>query len=149
MLENSILGDFTDATVVGGQTTSNEIAVTVGQMMEIAQTAGIGEDESGALSFRVKAFLGDLATATEFSYTPTQMINVTIPSQSTGSGMSPPLGVLLGLDTTTGAVLGQMDSFIQPLPVSPCYVTLVDGEIKFRENNTWSGDLVMPMAMEF
>ena len=89
VLENSILGDFSDATSVGGQTTSNEIAVTVGQLLDLAQTAGIGEDESGALNFRVKAFLGDEVTATEFSYTPEQTINVTIPSQSTGSGIEP------------------------------------------------------------
>lgn len=144
VLENSILGDFTDATVVGGQTTSNEIAITVGQMMELAQTAGIGEDESGALSFRVKAFLGDLVTATEFSYTPTQLINVTIPSQGTGgSGIEPSTWGVVGSgynDWGNAGLDGQFYTTSQA-GVIVSYVTLVDGEIKFRENNTWSGDL--------
>ena len=144
VLENSILGDFTDATVVGGQTTSNEIAVTVGQMMEIAQTAGIGEDESGALSFRVKAFLGDLATATEFSYTPIQLINVTIPSQgSGGSGIEPSTWGVVGSGYNNWGNAGPDGQFYttSQAGVIVSYVTLVDGEIKFRENNTWSGDL--------
>lgn len=143
VLENSILGDFTDATVVGGQTTSNEIAVTVGQMMELAQTAGIGVDESGALSFRVKAFLGDLVTATEFSYTPTQLINVTIPSQSTGSGIEPSTWGVVGSGYNNWGGAGPDGQFYttSQAGVIVSYVTLVDGEIKFRENNTWSGDL--------
>ena len=144
VLENSILGDFTDVTEVAGPTTSNEIAVTVGQMMGIAQTAGIGEDESGALSFRVKAFLGDLATATEFSYTPIQLINVTIPSQgSGGSGIEPSTWGVVGSGYNNWGNAGPDGQFYttSQAGVIVSYITLVDGEIKFRENNTWSGDL--------
>ena len=141
VLENSILGDFTDATVVGGQTTSNEIAVTVGQVMELAQTAGIGEDESGALSFRVKAFLGDLVTATEFSYTTTQQINVTIPSQSTGSGIElSTWGVVGSGYNNWGAFADGQFYTTDQADVFVAYVTLVPGEIKFRENNAWDND---------
>lgn len=143
VLENSILGDFSDATTVGGQTSSNEIAVTVGQLLDLAQTAGIGEDESGALSFRVKAFLGDEVTATEFSYTPGQLINITIPSQSTGSGIEPSTWGVVGSGYNNwggGGPDGQFYTTSQA-GVIVSYVTLVDGEIKFRENNTWGGDL--------
>lgn len=143
VLENSILGDFSDATSVGGQTTSNEIAVTVGQLLDLAQTAGIGEDESGALNFRVKAFLGDEVTATEFSYTPEQTINVTIPSQSTGSGIEPSTWGVVGSGYNNwggGGPDGQFYTTSQS-GVIVSYVTLITGEIKFRENNTWGGDL--------
>ena len=141
VLENSILGDFTDATVVGGPTTSNEIAVTVGQVMELAQTAGIGEDESGALNFRVKAFLGDLVTATEFSYTPTQQINVTIPSQSTGSGIElSTWGVVGSGYNNWGAFADGQFYTTDQADVFVAYVTLVPGEIKFRENNAWDNN---------
>ena len=143
VLENSILGDFSDETTVAGPTTSNEIAVTVGQLLGLAQTAGIGEDESGTLSFRVKAFLGDLATATEFSYTPTQLINVTIPSQSTGSGIEPSTWGVVGSGYNNWGNAGPDGQFYTTpqAGVIVSYVTLVDGEIKFRENNTWGGDL--------
>lgn len=143
VLENSILGDFSDATTVGGQTTSNEIAVTVGQLLDLAQMAGIGEDESGALNFRVKAFLGDEVTATEFSYTPEQTINVTIPSQSTGSGIEPSTWGVVGSGYNNwggGGPDGQFYTTSQS-GVIVSYVTLITGEIKFRENNTWGGDL--------
>ena len=144
VLENSILGDFTDAMSVGGQTTTNEISVTVGQLLEKAEMAGIGEDESGALSFRIKAFLGDEGTATEFSYTPTQLINVTIPSQGTGgSGIEPSTWGVVGSGYNnwgSGGPDGVFYTTSEP-GVIVSYVSLITGDIKFRENNEWGGDL--------
>ncbi len=142
VLENSILGDFTDAMSVGGQTTTNEISVTVGQLLEKAEMAGIGEDESGALSFRIKAFLGDEGTATEFSYTPIQLINVTIPSQGTGgSGIEPSTWGVVGSGYNNwGAFADGQFYTTDQANVFVAYVTLVPGEIKFRENNAWDND---------
>ena len=144
VLENSILGDFTDAMSVGGQTTTNEISVTVGQLLEKAEMAGIGEDESGALSFRIKAFLGDEGTATEFSYTPIQLINVTIPSQGTGgSGIEPSTWGVVGSGYNnwgSGGPDGVFYTTSEP-GVIVSYVSLITGDIKFRENNEWGGDL--------
>jgi len=144
VLENSILGDFTDAMSVGGQTTTNEISVTVGQLLEKAEMAGISEDESGALSFRIKAFLGDEGTATEFSYTPIQLINVTIPSQGTGgSGIEPYTWGVVGSGYNnwgSGGPDGVFYTTSEP-GVIVSYVSLITGDIKFRENNEWGGDL--------
>ena len=143
VLENSILGDFTDAMSVGGQTTTNEISVTVGQLLEKAEMAGIGEDESGALSFRIKAFLGDEGTATEFSYTPIQLINVTIPSQGTGgSGIEPSTWGVVGSGYNNWGAFADGQFYTTSEPgVIVSYVSLITGDIKFRENNEWGGDL--------
>ena len=142
VLENSILGDFTDAVSVGASTTTNEIPVTVGQLLEKATMAGIGEDESGALSFRIKAYLGDEDTATEFSYTPIQIINVTIPSQGTGgSGIEPSTWGVVGSGYNNwGAFADGQFYTTDQANVFVAYVTLVPGEIKFRENNAWDND---------
>ena len=144
VLENSILGDFTDAVSVGSSTTTNEIPVTVGQLLEKATMAGIGEDESGALSFRIKAYLGDEDTATEFSYTPIQIINVTIPSQGTGgSGIEISSWGVVGSGYNnwgSGGPDGVFYTTSEP-GVIVSYVSLITGEIKFRENNEWGSDL--------
>jgi hypothetical protein len=105
--------------------------------------AGIGEDESGALSFRIKAFLGDEGTATEFSYTPIQLINVTIPSQGTGgSGIEPSTWGVVGSGYNNWGAFADGQFYTTSEPgVIVSYVSLITGDIKFRENNEWGGDL--------
>ena len=143
ILENSILGDFTDATTVGGETINREIAMTVGQLIDLASSAGLGEGDTGALSFRIKAFLGDLATATEFSYTTIQLINVSIPNQASG-GADIELstwGIVGSGYNNWGAFEDGVFYTTNEADVIVSYVTLVTGDIKFRENNAWGGDL--------
>ncbi len=140
VLETSVSGDFTDAMDLTSPTTTNEIPVTVGQLINLATDAGI--TENGILNFRVKAFLGDLATTTEFSYSPIQMLNVTIATDAGGgSGIEPVSWGIVGSGYNNwGAFEDQTFYSTDQAGVFFTHVTLVDGEIKFRENNMWDND---------
>jgi starch-binding outer membrane protein SusE/F len=142
VLENSISGDFTDQTVIEGPTTTNEIAVTVGKLLELAETAGIESDVEALLHFRIKAFVGDLDTSTEFTYTPLQSLNILIPSVSTGGSAIAPStwGVVGSGYNNWGAFADGQFYTTDQTDIFVAYVTLVPGEIKFRENNAWDND---------
>tara|TARA_B110000046_G_scaffold167417_1_gene185073 strand:+ start:2744 stop:4072 length:1329 start_codon:yes stop_codon:yes gene_type:complete len=142
VLETSISGDFTDAMVIAGPTTTNEISVTVGKLLELADVAGIETDMEGLLHFRIKAFVGDLDTATEFSYTPSQSLFVVRPSESSGgTGIEPSIWGVVGSGYNNwGAFADGQFYTTDQANVFVAYVTLVPGEIKFRENNLWDSD---------
>lgn len=63
-LQRSIMGDFSDAVLVG-TTTSNEIAMTIGQMMAVAKEAGLDDDSEtpasnmGSFAVRIRAYVGN------------------------------------------------------------------------------------------
>ncbi len=75
-LEKSILGDFSDADVVGA-TTGNEIAITIGDMLGYAAEAGLDNDpdtpnpNTGPVSFRLIATLGEPGSLPNVSDTQT------------------------------------------------------------------------------
>ncbi len=87
-LENSVLGDFSDATVVG-TTDGNELAVTIGQMLDFAEAAGLDNDpntealNTGKLYFRVKAIVGTEGLPT---YSAIQELNIIIPEDVVDNG---------------------------------------------------------------
>lgn len=62
-IQRSIIGDFTDTEVVG-QTEKNNYAITIGELMTIAEAAGLDGDpdtempNTGTVMFRVRAFAG-------------------------------------------------------------------------------------------
>jgi hypothetical protein len=68
-LQKSIIGDFSDAETVGA-TSSNEIALTVGDMLVYAAELGLDADPStetpnvGNVSFRLRAVVGDSSLET-------------------------------------------------------------------------------------
>src|SRR5690606_11403577 len=149
-LQYSIIGDFSDATDISAPTSGNEISVTVGNLLDIAEDAGLDNDpttddkpESGDISFRVRAYPGDGGSTTEL-FSTTQLITIRLLEQATGGGSDITLsswGVVGSAYNNWGAFSdGQFYTTAQP-GVIVSYVTLVDGEIKFRENNTWGGDL--------
>lgn len=63
-LEKSITGDFSDMEVVGS-TTENELAVTIGDLLNYARDAGLDNDpateepNTGDVYFRIRAFVGN------------------------------------------------------------------------------------------
>ena len=88
-LENSILGDFTDATTIS-TTSGNELAVTIGQMLGFAEAAGLDNDpdtdnpNTGELYFRIKASVGiDNGLPT---YSNIQELTVVLPEIVVGGG---------------------------------------------------------------
>lgn len=145
-LQNSILGDFTDATVISS-TDGNELAVTIGQMLAFAEAAGLDNDpdtdnpNTGSLYFRIKASVGtDDGLAI---YSDTQSLTVVLPEIVLGGGAFEiaSWGVVGSGFNNWGAFAdGKFYTTAAP-GVLVSYVNLVDGEIKFRENNQWGGDL--------
>lgn len=147
-LENSILGDFTDATTVG-TTDANELAVTIGQMLGFAATAGLDNDPDtdepnmGKLYFRIKAFVGTEGLET---FSNVQELNVVLPEVVVGGGAFEVAswGVVGSGYNNWAAADGPKDApfYTTSTPgVIVSYVNLLDGEIKFRENNAWDSSL--------
>jgi starch-binding outer membrane protein SusE/F len=83
-LEKSILGDFSDMEIVGS-TTENELSVTIGDLLNYARDAGLDNDpatedpNTGNVSFRVKAFVGDSGPET---FSPVQMLTLVLPEDT-------------------------------------------------------------------
>jgi len=150
VLERSISGDFTDVMEVT-QTTSNEIAITIGQMMTIATEAGLDDDpdsaapNTGSFSVRLKAFPGDTGNGTE-AFSDVLVLNVELLEQTDnggGGGIMPVSWGVVGSGYNDWGNAGPDGTFYSTMTADEIvtYVTLVDGEIKFRENDTWGGDL--------
>ena len=147
-LQSSITGDFTDAAIVN-TTTGNEIAMTIGQMMSVATEAGLDNDpdsaepNTGSFSVRVRALTGDTGGADDV-FSNVLVINVEL-LEGDGSGSS---GIALSTwgivgsgynDWGSGGPDGQFYTTADA-DVYVAYVSLIDGDIKFRENNEWVND---------
>ncbi|WP_179337115.1 SusE domain-containing protein [Winogradskyella ludwigii] len=147
-LQSSITGDFTDAAIVN-TTTGNEIAMTIGQMMSVATEAGLDNDpdsaepNTGSFSVRVRALTGDTGGADDV-FSNVLVINVEL-LEGGGSGSS---GIALstwgivgsGYNDWGGAGPDGQFYTTSEADVYVAYATLIDGEIKFRENNEWVND---------
>ena len=146
-LQRSLAGDFTDMIVVES-TSANEIAVTIGQMLDLAEEAGLDNDPSttdipntGTVTFRLRAFVGDGGTDTELMSMP-QTLTVVLP-ESVGGGGS---GVELSVWGVVGSAANDWGNAGPDIPfyttsdgdVIVSYANLKDGDIKFRQNNDWA-----------
>lgn len=144
-LENSILGDFTDATTIS-TTSGNELAITIGKMLAFAEAAGLDNDpdtenpNSGQLYFRIKAFVGTEGLPI---YSNIQALNVVLPEIVIGGGAFEVASWgVVGSGFNNWGAFADGKFYTTSVPgVIVSYVNLVDGEIKFRENNQWGGDL--------
>ena len=147
-LQRSILGDFSDAVLVG-TTKTNEIAMTIGQMMAVATEAGLDANpttpapNTGAFSVRIRAYVGDGGSSTQV-FTEAKTISVVLQeAQTGGSTISEATWGVVGSGYNDWGSAGRDGQFYTTATanVFVAYVTLLDGEIKFRENNAWDSDL--------
>lgn len=142
-LESSILGDFTDAVVVPTLSNdNNQIEVSIGTLKSLATDYGYVAPSTGTLNFRVRAYPGD-GTSTVEMLTPTQVLNITLlEATSGGSGIEvASWGVVGSGYNNWGAFADGAFYTTSQANVLVSYVTLVTGEIKFRENNDWGNNL--------
>ena len=149
-LQKSMSGMFDEEDILVGSTGGNEFGVSVGQMLGYAADAGLDNDpeteapNTGEIFFRVRAYVGN-DSSTE-AFTPTISINVILPEVVEGGGGS-------GIEVSEWGVVGSGYNdwggagpdgqfyTTSDAGVIVSYVTLIDGEIKFRTNNDWgSGD---------
>lgn len=145
-LQNSILGDFTDATTVG-TTDKNSLAVTIDNMLSYAKAAGLDNDpntdnpNTGKLYFRVKAFIGTEGLP---AYSPMQELNVVLPENvpvGGGAFQVSSWGIVGSGYNNWGAFADGKFYTTSAAGVIVSYVNLITGEIKFRENNAWDSSL--------
>ena len=129
-----------------GSTNGNELPVTIGQMLVIAEEAGLDNDpnttdipNTGQIYFRLKAFVG--LDGLE-SFSAIQSLTVVLQEIVTGGS---------GIELATWGVVGSGYNNWGAFADAPFYTTstdgiivsyvnLLDGEIKFRENNEWVND---------
>lgn len=147
-LQRSISGDFEDAVLIG-TTAGNEIAMTIGQMMAAATEAGLDsnpatpEPNTGSFSVRVRAYAGGGDSNTEI-FSDTKTITVVLQeAQTGGSGISESTWGIVGDGYNDWGDGGPDGIFYTTSTenVFVSYVSLLTGEIKFRENSSWDNNL--------
>ncbi len=143
-LQKSITGDASDVEVIGS-TINNDISISIGKLLKYAKEAGLDNDPStpapdtGTVSFRVRAYVGDAASTTE-QFTDFVALTVVLPENvPTGTGFSVTTWGVVGSGYNNwGAFLDSPFYTTSDPDVLVAYVTLVDGEIKFRDDNAWA-----------
>ena len=145
-LQGSVLGDFTDMTVIGS-TSGNDLAVTVGKLLSMASEAGLDNDpdtdnpNTGDVYFRVRAYSGNNAIETLSSVQTLTLVLPEIVDTGGGSGISvSSWGVVGSGYNNWGAFADAPFYTTDAADVYVAYVTLVDGAIKFREDNAWDNN---------
>src|SRR5690606_31784423 len=94
-IQNSLLGDFSDATNVGSATSENQKTLSIGELKTLASDAGYTAPAEGVLHFRVRAFVGESASTVE-SFSSVKTINILLPEASGGSGIQPSTWGIVG-----------------------------------------------------
>ena len=131
--------NFANPIEAGRVNNMNSIALTNAQLNNVAIQAGIPVDTAGDLELRVRSIITDAASGSVLERIATTItINVTT------------YLTVLDLSTTWGVVGSAANNWgaTPDLPfwktdvdgVLNAYVTLTDGEIKFRENNAWTNN---------
>ncbi|RLD28852.1 MAG: hypothetical protein DRI75_05370 [Bacteroidetes bacterium] len=141
-LQKSVLGDFSDMEVVG-TTTGNELAVTISNLLSYASEAGLDNDpntpepNTGEVSFRIRAYVGDNSGPDVLSGT--QVLTLVLPEATLEdpSASIASLGVVGSGYNNWGAYADGFFYTTDQPDVFVSYVTLFDGEIKFRLDNDW------------
>jgi hypothetical protein len=144
-LQSSTTADFATFDVVG-TTNDTEMVVTIGQMLAIANEAGLDNDPNtpepneGAVYFRLRAYVGSGTGNTE-AFTNAQQLNVVLPEAVVGSGVDVSTWGVVGSGYNNWGAFEDAPFYTtDQANVLVAYVTLVDGEIKFRENNDWGNN---------
>ncbi len=130
-----------------GSTSGNEIAVTINKMIALAEAAGLDNDpntdtpNTGTLYFRLLAVVGNEGLP---SYSNIQPLNIEYQEVVvTPGGFMPASWGIIGSGYNDWGNAGRDGQFYttETANVFVAYVTLLPGEIKFRENNEWVNDL--------
>ena len=145
-LQGSVTGDFTDLMVIGS-TSGNDQAVTIGKLLSMAADAGLDNDpntenpNTGDVYFRLRAYSGANAIETLSSV---QTLTLFLPEiVDTGGGFAISSWGVVGSGYNDWGGAGPDGKFYTTAAagVIVSYVNLVTGDIKFRENNEWVGDV--------
>lgn len=144
-LQSATTQDFSTFEIVG-TTTENQMVVTIGQMLSIAHDAGLDNDpntenpDEGEIYFRLRAYLGDGNSDNQVFSEP-KALHVVLPEIVTGSNIQiSSWGIIGSAYNNWGAYPDAPFYTTDQANIFVAYVTLLDGEIKFRENNDWGNN---------
>ncbi len=141
-VQHSVSGDFSDVANISDATTETHKTISIGELRSAAETAGLVAPSEGVLHFRLRAFVGDPGSTVE-TFSATQTINVILPQPSSGgsSGISISTWGIVGSGYNNWGAFADAPFYTTNADgVYVAYVTLVTGEIKFRENNDWGNN---------
>lgn len=137
VVEASLAGtDFATLAILGNITDVTSLSISHSDLNSAALLSGLVPEETGSLDVRIKATIETASGAIE-RYSNSITINVT--PYSTSAGLSTWGVVGSGYNNWGAFADGQFYTTTQP-NVIVTYLTLVDGEIKFRENNDWGNN---------
>ncbi|MEZ4803561.1 MAG: SusE domain-containing protein [Gelidibacter sp.] len=137
-VEASLAGtDFASVVSLGTTSDATSLAVTHSDLNSAAAAAGLAPEEVGSLDVRIKA---TIVTASGNIERYSDSITISVTPYSTSAGLSTWGVVGSGYNNWGAFADGQFYTTQQP-NVVVAYVTLVTGEIKFRENNDWGNNL--------
>lgn len=131
--------DFATVIDVANVVNQNSIALTNAQLNAAALSSGIAPDTAGDLDLRVRSVITDANTGSVLERTSvTLTINVT--TYLTVLDLSTTWGIVGSAANNWGATPDLPFWQTDTNGVLAAYVTLTDGEIKFRENNDWANN---------
>lgn len=143
-LQGALTSDFANV-VLTKSTSGNDVAVTIGNLLSMAELAGLDNDpntaepNTGTVYFRLKAYSGNNAIET---FSTVQALNLFLPEiVDTGGYSISSWGVVGSGYNNWGAFADSPFYTTDQANVLAAYVTLVTGEIKFRKDNDWGENL--------
>jgi hypothetical protein len=130
---------FATAIEAGVVKNMNSITLTNSQLNSIAIQSGIPVDTAGDLELRIRSVITDSASGTVLERI-SETITINVTTYLTVLDLSTTWGIV-GSATANGWNGPDMPFFKTDVDgVLNAYVTLVDGEFKFRENNDWANN---------
>ncbi len=147
-LQVSLTQDFATREILG-TTSETNIAVTVQTLLTQAANAGLDNDPNtpalnkGVVYFRIRAYAGNGGTDAPQVISSAKSMNLTLPEIVIGSGVQISTWGIVGSGFNNWGNGGPDAPFYTTAQkdVFVAYVTLLTGEIKFRQNNDWAVNL--------
>ncbi|GGD14581.1 SusE domain-containing protein [Hyunsoonleella pacifica] len=141
ILQAALAGtNFAVPVEAGTATNTNSITLTNAQLNAAAIQSGIEADTTGDLDLRLVAIITDNASGSVLERT-TDAVTITVTTYATALDLSTNWGVVGSAANDWGATPDLPFFKTDTDGVLAAYVNLIDGEIKFRENNDWANNL--------
>ena len=131
--------DFATPIEAGNVKNMNSITLTNAQLNGIAIQTGIAVDTAGDLEVRLRSTITDAASGSVLERTSTT-ITINVTTYLTVLDLSTTWGIVGSGFNNWGATLDAPFYTTDVAGVIVAYANLVDGEIKFRENNDWASN---------
>lgn len=137
VIETALAGtDFALPIEAGNVRNQSSIDMTHAQLNAAAIQSGIEPDTTGDIDMRIKATITDVNTGSVLERL-SEPVKITVSTYMTALDLSTPWGVIGSAANDWGATPDLPFFTTQTEGVLVAYVDLTDGEIKFRQNNSW------------